>query len=320
MVRILRDAELRALLDIPRVVARIEAGYHTDARGEVVAFPRSRIEARGVALAWLGAGIPSDGVVGFRSYVYRSDGYDRGEQIVALYGYPTMELRALFIGRLIGNLRTGAAIAAALHLADPDVREIGVIGTGAQARNALACIAPTLRPKRIVAWSPNRGRREEFQAWSRQALGVEIELVENATEVLEKSSAVACVTSSTEPVITPDMLTGPKLLLSISSYRYPEIDPRILDAAPCIWTDSVEQASGPATLFEAAGRRSKLRPLGQGIADGSARDRGSTRIIINTGAAWEEVVLAEMLFELAGPKEVGVHVPISSESSGAAVF
>jgi alanine dehydrogenase len=320
MVRILRDAELRALVDIPAVVARIEAGYRADARGEVVAFPRTRVDAQGVTLAWLGAGIPAEGLVGFRSYVYRSDGYDRGEQVVALYGYPTMELRALFVGRLIGNLRTGAAIAAALHLTEPGLPEIGLIGTGAQARNALACLAATLRPTRVVAWSPNRVRREEFRTWSRQVLGLQIDLVESASEVLREVSAVVCVTSSAEPVVTPNMLTGPKLLLSISSYRDPEIDLRILNAAPHIWTDSVEQASGPGTLFRTAGRRSKLRPLGQGIADGSARDRESTRIIINTGAAWEEVVLAEMLFELADAKGVGVHVPIPSESPGAAVF
>jgi alanine dehydrogenase len=320
VVRILRDAELRALVDIPAVVARIEAGYRADAREEVVAFPRTRIDAQGVTLAWLGAGIPSEGLVGFRSYVYRSDGYDRGEQVVALYGYPTMELRALFVGRLIGNLRTGAAIAAALHLTEPGLSEIGLIGTGAQARNALACFAATLRPTRVVAWSPNRVHREEFRTWSRQVLGLQIDLVESASEVLREVSAVVCVTSSAEPVVTPNMLTGPKLLLSISSYRYPEIDLRILNAAPHIWTDSVEQASGPGTLFQTAGRRSKLRPLGQGIADGSARNRESTRIIINTGAAWEEVVLAEMLFELAEAKGVGVHVPIPSESSGAAVF
>lgn len=320
MVRILRDRDIRELVDLPAVVSRLEQGYVADARGDVVPFPRSRIDARGTTLAWLGAAIPAQNLLAFRSYLYRSDGYDRGEQVVALYGHSEMELRALFVGRLVGNLRTGAAIAAAFHLADPGLQRFGLIGTGHQARNALACIAATFRSPRVAAWSPRPDHRRSFRDWGRAALGIEVDLAEDVPDVLRAASAVALVTSSETPVITSAMMPDPKLLLSINAYRRPEIDLPLLDAVPWIWTDSVAQASGPGTLFEGAERRSKLRPLGTGLVDGTLPDARTTRLILNTGAAWEELAVAQTLFERAESRGAGTELTLPPETVEETVF
>jgi alanine dehydrogenase len=320
MVRILRDDELRDLVDIPRVVSRIEEGYRADSEGGVVPLPRTRTDTQGTTLAWMGAAMPAAGLMAFRSYLYRSDGYDRGHQIVALYGHRDMDLRALFLGRLVGNLRTGAAIAAALHLVEPSLRDVGFVGTGYQARNALACIALVLRGPRVVAWSPNPQHRASFRTWARTALGIGVDLAESADEVLERVSNIVLVTSSESPVVTRPMLRESKLLLSINSYRRPEIDVPILDEASVVWTDSVAQASGPGTLFEGESRRSKLRPLMQGVRDGSVRDGRVTRIIINTGAPWEEVVTAQLLYEQATERHIGSEIDLPPEAVDSEVF
>ena len=319
MVRILRDDELRALIDLPKVVSRIEEGYRADSEGQVVPLPRTRTDTRGTVLAWMGAAMPAAGLLAFRSYLYGSDGHDRGHQVVALYGHKEMELRALFLGRLVGNLRTGAAIAAALHLVEPTLSGVGLIGTGNQARNASACIAAVFQNPRIVAWSPNSEHRTSFKAWAEASLGLEVELVTAAEEVLARTSNIVLVTASESPVVTHTMLGEPRLLLSINSYRRPEIDLPILDEARAVWTDSVAQASGPGTLFETEARKAKLRPLGQGIRDGSVRDRRFTRIIVNTGAAWEEVVTAELLYEQASAQKVGTEVAIPPEWAESAI-
>ncbi len=320
MVRILLDDELRDLLDLPKVVARIEEGYRADSEGKVVPLPRTRTETRGTTLAWMGAAIPSADRLAFRSYLYDSGGRDRGHQIVALYGHKEMELRALFLGRLVGNLRTGAALAAALHLIEPSLGDVGFIGTGYQARNALACIAAVFRNPRVVAWSPNPERRKSFADWARSALGAEVALASDAEGVLAQTSAVVLVTSSESPVVTKPMLREPKLMLSINSYRRPEIDTPLLDEAPVVWTDSVAQASSPGTLFSSDERRSKLRPLMQGVLDGSLRKRSSTRIVVNTGAAWEEVATAQLLYERATERGVGTEIPIPPEANESLTF
>ena len=319
-MRVFRDEDLRPLIDLPRVVSCVEDGYRMDARGEVTILPRFRADASGLGVAWLGAAIPSRGVYGFRTYVYRPDGYDRREQLVALYDHSSMELRAIFLGGLVGNLRTGAGVAAALHMADPELTEVGLVGTGYQARNTLACLAAVYPRLRVVAWSPNPRHRSEFGSWSLKDLKLSVDLAEDVADVVKRSTAIVLTTSADESVVTADMVTAPKLLVSVTAYRRPEIDPRLFDRARHIWTDGVAQASGRGTLFVDPRRQTKLRPLGQGIEDGSAKDRGSTRIILNTGAPWEEVLVAQTLLDLAGPRGSGTELQLRAEDRPTQVF
>jgi ornithine cyclodeaminase/alanine dehydrogenase-like protein (mu-crystallin family) len=312
-MRILNDAEVTRLMDRRRTVELMAEGYSADARGEVFPLPRSRTEAHDLTVAWMGAAIPSMDVLGFRSYLYNKEGADRGDQIVALYRHSTMELKGLFLGCLIGNLRTGAAIAAAVRFVRPNLEALGLLGTGTQARQALACAAAALPLKSVWAWSPNPGRREEFRRWAEEALRVRVQLGDDAQHVLREAEALALVTSSVTPVVTRDMIAKPKLLVSINSYRRPEIDLQSLEEAPHIWTDSVEQASGPGSLFQGEGMRGKLRKLADAEGLRELRDESSTRIVINTGAAWEEILLAESLWRSAEELNLGLQTTLLNQ-------
>lgn len=312
-MRILRDAEVARLMDRRRTVELMAGGYSADARGEVFPLPRSRTQAHDVAVAWMGAAIPSADVLGFRSYLYNKEGTDRGDQIVALYRHSTMELKGLFLGCLIGNLRTGAAIAAALRFVRPNLEALGLIGTGTQARQALACAAAALPLTSIWAWSPNPERREAFRRWAEEALGVRVRLGDDVLHVLHEASAVALVTSAETPVITGEMLTEPKLLVSINAYRRPEIALPLLEEAPHIWTDSIEQASGPGSLFQSDHMRGKLRKLADAGGLRDLRDETTTRIVINTGAAWEEILLSESLWRSAEEHDIGLSTTLLNQ-------
>lgn len=315
MARVVRDADLAGAIDLRAVVDRMAAGYRADAEGGVVTFPRSRSDARGVVLAFLGAAIPREGCLGFRAYLYRGTGEDRGEQVVALYDFSSMELRGVLLGSLVGVLRTGASAAAALLLAEPELGEIGLLGTGTQARSTLACLTAKRRPDRVLAFGPHRGRAETFRRWASRSLGVEVELAPSAASVVAGAPAVACLTSSDEPVVTAEMLGAPRLLLSISAYRRPEIDRKVFEAAPYVFTDSVLQAGGPGTLFDDSARRAKLRPLVAGLSDGSLKDRRVTRIVLNTGAPWEEVLLADLLLRVASAQGLGREMPLATQTA-----
>ncbi|HXW67040.1 MAG TPA: hypothetical protein VEL82_04085 [Thermoplasmata archaeon] len=320
MVRILSDEDVRDLVDIPAIVGALERGYRADARGEVVPLPRRRTEAGGAMMALLGAALPGEDLLGFRSYQYRSDGFDRGHQIVALYRLSTLELRAVFLGRLVGNLRTGATIAAAIHLVEPRTQELGILGTGYQARNALACLAATLPLRRTLAWSPAPAHREELRDWAQRTLDLRVELAASAEELAERVPTIVLATSAEAPVLRAASLPGPRLFVSLSAYRRPELDDALLDAPREVWTDSVVQASGPGTRFEGAARRTRLRPLGAAVLDGSARDARDHRLIVNTGAAWEELICADALLARAADLGRGVDRALPSAPDRPTLF
>ena len=145
------------------------------------------------------------------------------------------------------------------------------------------------------------------------ALNREVNIAKDVPQVLSLAPAAALLTSAETTVVTREMIRAPKLLVSISAYRRPEIDLRLLDAATRIWTDSVDQAAEKGTLFAEPPRRQKLRPLLDKGAGPSVRDRKSTRIIVNTGAAWEEVLLAESLYRSAEKANAGTTVDLTGE-------
>jgi ornithine cyclodeaminase/alanine dehydrogenase-like protein (mu-crystallin family) len=308
MARLLLEADLEGLVDLRECVGRIEAGYRADALGGVVHFPRLRHDARGATLAWLGAAIPSEDRMGYRSYAYLPDGSDRGDQVVAVYRHSTTELVGLILGNRLGRLRTGAAVAAAVHLAEPRLTRLGLVGTGAQARSALECLAAILPLEWVGVWSPNAEHRTAFRSWAERAVGVPVEFATGVGALARASPAIVLATSSEEPVVTSRMLESPTLLVSLSGYRRPEIDPEILDAADVLWTDSVEQAGAQGTLLHDAARRSKLRPLAAGLPEGTLARRDRNRVVLNTGAAWEELVVADQLLRRAEEDGRGVSI------------
>jgi ornithine cyclodeaminase/alanine dehydrogenase-like protein (mu-crystallin family) len=293
--RIFHDEAIDVTVDRRRAVARMEEGFRLSAEGAVTLFPHVRYDGRGITLVQLGASIPSADVLGFRSFVFDPKGFDIGQQVVALYRHSTMELRGIFLGARLGILRTGATVAAAIHLADPELGELAMLGTGVQGREALRCCAAVLPLRRVVAWSPSPDHRRDFQAWARQELGLEVEVGTSAESTLREVRAGVLATSASAPVLGTALLSMPTLLVSISAYHRPEIDPAVYDALDRVWTDSVEEAGAPGTLFASAERRKKLQPLWSGVSDGSLWDAGSLRIVLNSGAGWQEVLMAEEL-------------------------
>lgn len=145
-------------------------------------------------------------------------------------------------------------------------------------------------------------------------------MAQGSEEVRARTSNIVLVTTSDSPDVTEPMLGEPKLLTSNNSYRRPEIDAPIPDSAPWLWTDHVARPSSPGTLFETERRKSKLCPLMEGVVEGSIQNARSTRSVITTGAAWEEVVTAQLLYQRVAERAAGVEIAISPESDRSTVF
>jgi ornithine cyclodeaminase/alanine dehydrogenase-like protein (mu-crystallin family) len=176
----------------------------------------------------------------------------------------------------------------------------------------------------VSVWGPSREKREAFRDWALESLGLDVAIPAEASDVVESASAVVLLATTDhraeKTVITREMVTTPKLLISVNAYRRPEIDLRLIDEAPWVWTDSVAQASSPGTLFENGVRRAKLRPLAAGLEDKSLLDRRATRIVITTGAAWQEVAVAQILLELAESRGLGTELTLPTEAENTSVF
>src|SRR5665811_391545 len=102
------------------------------------------------------------GLCGLKSYVA---GRDRSFQpVVLLQDERSGELAAVVEARRLGQLRTGAASAvAALRLARPDPRTLGLIGCGYHASGQVECIRAALPSiERVRAFCRGEARLRSF--------------------------------------------------------------------------------------------------------------------------------------------------------------
>ena len=82
---------------------------------------------------------------------------------VALYDGKTGALLALMQADYLGQVRTGAASGVATqYMARPDATEVGLFGSGKQARTQLQAVCKVRKIRRVQVYSPNEERRRSF--------------------------------------------------------------------------------------------------------------------------------------------------------------
>jgi alanine dehydrogenase len=150
-------------------------------------------------------------------------------------------------GQSLSLWKTGATAAvAARHMARPDARTVGMIGTGNYARTQLLGLA-TVRPIREVrCYSRGREGRERFAEWAKDAVpGLTARPVETAREAAEGADIVVTVTTSRQPVLEGAWL-APGAHCNFVGMHYPEareVDTDAIQRGRVI-VDDVDQAWG----------------------------------------------------------------------------
>jgi alanine dehydrogenase len=125
--------------------------------------------------------------------------------LVLLYDTDNAEFLALLNDGHVQHVRV--AVTAALgvkYMARADAKVLGIIGSGGMARY-FAMTMKVVRPiERVQAYSPHRGRLEQYCAEMAAELGCEVALCRSAGEAAADADIISLCTSSQEPVIEPE--------------------------------------------------------------------------------------------------------------------
>lgn len=149
--------------------------------------------------------------------------------LVLLFDLATAELEAVLHDHYLSTRRVAATSAVGIrHLARPDSRELGLIGSGEQA-HAHALAACTVRPiERIRIYSPSAANREALARRLEGAVPASVVACAGAREVVESADIVIAATSSRTPVFDGAWLRDGTHVVSIvgGDRRWParEID------------------------------------------------------------------------------------------------
>src|SRR5262249_2350017 len=145
----------------------------------------------------------------------------------------------------LGQVRTGAASGVATqYMARPDAAEVGLFGTGKQARTQLIAVCKVRKVNRVQVYSPNEEHRRAFAREMSEACGVDGGPVPRPELAAEDKDIVLTATASREPVLNGNWLAEGTHLNAIGSnfLGKAELDVVAVRRADVIVVDSKDQA------------------------------------------------------------------------------
>lgn len=254
-VLILREAEIRSLLDPAECIQAVEKAFSAYATGQAelpavinLEVPENRGEVHIKAghlrggtyyAVKIAAGFPNNAELGIPA----SNG------MVLVFEARTGAPAAFLLDNgFITDLRTGAAGAvAAKHLARREVASVAVIGSGVQARYQVALLALVRSFREVRIYGRNQEKAgacaEELSRRPGMPAGCRFVVAASVPEAVEGADIVITVTASREPLVRAAWLAAGALVIAVGSDApdKQELHVDVLARADRIVADSLSQ-------------------------------------------------------------------------------
>jgi ornithine cyclodeaminase/alanine dehydrogenase-like protein (mu-crystallin family) len=284
----------------------VEDAFRSLGEGNAENRSRTRIPMPHGLFHFMGASLPSRGVVGTKTYASTHAGTTF---LVSLFDTNTGRILALIEADWLGRIRTGAASGVATRLLSREnSRVAGVIGTGGQALTQVEALATVRTLHTVKVFGRHPERRRAFADTLRVLLEPDIVEVSSAREAVEGSDIVTAVTSARAPVLEGVWLAPGTHVnaAGANALQRRELDVTTIERAACIVTDSLDQARIECTDLVAAIEAGSIvwddvRELGDLLATGDRvrSSDGDITLFESQGIALEDVAVAEYVYEAA---------------------
>ena len=314
----LTDADVEKLAHWPTAITAIRAAYADSMEGQPTP---GRIFAQ-TAHEWIRImpSIPASGhLFGSKSIAGSFHDGLAVSYLISLFDKATAELVALVDGNRVTGLRTGATTAVGAALIAPRrPLNVGVIGSGFEARSHLIALSHELTLSEIRIFSPTQGNRERLAADVR-ATGLNARAVDSAHEAVAGADLILCAARSRDesPTLRSEWVGQNAAIISIGSTTpaQRELPVELIRRAVLIVADSLEEVihgSGDMIAARESGLDIASVTVSLDAALGAKESLPSEgiRIYKSTGSGLQDVVVAEALYESARSAGVGTQLPV----------
>jgi ornithine cyclodeaminase/alanine dehydrogenase-like protein (mu-crystallin family) len=312
----LTENDVAELLTMDIALEAVEEGFRQQAAAQASNSPRLRLPLSKGAFNFMAAAAPGLGVMGMKTYGVFGPG--EAKFYVQIYSTDTGELIAVVEANTMGQIRTGAASGLATRLmAREDASDVGIIGSGFQARTQLEAVCRVRDVKNVRVHSRTPERRNGFARWANEALGVSVVAVESGEECITGSDVAIAITSAASPVIKGAWLKDGAHVNAAGSNHWMrrEVDSEVVMRSRVIVTDDVEQAKvecGDLILpIDKGGLRwrqvHELSELVSGAVKGRHGDDDIT-LFESQGVALEDIATGIRIVNIARERGVGQEV------------
>jgi ornithine cyclodeaminase/alanine dehydrogenase-like protein (mu-crystallin family) len=311
-VLLLTEDEVRQLLTMEMALEAVELGLRKLALDEAANIPRARAQTDHAMLHSMSAAAKTIGYMGYKCYATTRK---QANFHVGLFDGKTGTLVALIQADYLGQMRTGAASGVATqYMARHDATEVGLYGSGKQARTQLQAVCKVRKIRRAQVYSPNEERRKRFAEEMTTLCQCDVQAVPRPEMAAEDKDIVITATSSREPVLNGNWISEGTHLNVIGSnfLGKAEVDAVCVRRCDSIIVDSKDQARMEAgdfvqALEEGSIHWADIHELGQVIVGrytGRAHAEDVT-MFKSLGIAIEDVAVAARVFETARDNKVG---------------
>ena len=313
MTLYIRENEVNRLLTYGEAIRAVEDGFRLLGLGKAINLPRRRVVLPNAVLHVLQSGILGDyNVAGLKAYMSTRQGT---RFIVLLFSVETGELLAIIEADRLGQIRTGAAsVVASRHMAN-SMSELGIVGSGKQARAQFEAFNSTGMLRRVKVISRSRGNAEAFASYIKSN-GVDAAVVDDYREVC-RVDVLVTATNSREPFIRGEYLSEGIHVNAIGSNwrNRAELTPDAVNRAELIAVDDLEQAKDEAGDLIMTGEAiwSRVVKLSD-IITGKVKGRGSSQSITifkSLGISIEDITVAKLIYDKAIKEGIGVNIEFS---------
>lgn len=213
--------------------------------------------------------------------------------VILLFRPETGEPLATIDGRLITEMRTAAASAAATGvLARRNASVLALIGSGVQARSHLEALRLVREFREVRVWSPRNARSFAGRFGVRAAASAE--------DAVRGADVIVVATTSTTPVLSGEWLSPGAHVNAVGAVRptWRELDDDTLSRAT-IYVDSREAAMHESGDVIAAGK--VVAEIGEVLAGVQAGRRSEEQITLfkSVGVAVEDIAAADLVYRNA---------------------
>jgi ornithine cyclodeaminase len=316
-ILVLSESDVRALVGPAEALRAVRAGFEALARGQAVLpgvlhldLPEARgeVHVKGAHLR----GSSSFAIkVACGFWGNPELGLPLGSGLVLVFDARTGLLRALLLDNgYLTELRTGAAGAlAAILLARPRWRTVGVLGAGSQARYQLEALCAARRPEAARVWSRRREGAEAYAREMSERLGLAVQDVATAREAVVGADVVVTTTTARTPVLLAEWVRPGLHVTAVGSDspEKQELETEVLARADLVVADRLDQCLRLGEIHHAveAGRlrledvHGELGEVAAGLKPGRTSDDQVT-VADLTGVGVQDAALADLVLAEAG--------------------
>jgi alanine dehydrogenase len=311
-VLLLTEEDVRQLLTMDMALEAVEQVLRKMALDEAANIPRARSQTDHAMLHVMSGAAKTLGVMGYKAYSTSRKGTHFH---VGLFDGKTGALTALLHADYLGQMRTGAASGVATqYMARPDAQEVGLFGSGKQARTQLQAVCRVRKIRQVQVYSPNEEHRIRFADDMSRVCQCEVVPVPRPEMAAEDKDIIITATSSREPVLNGHWIAeGTHLNVMGSNFLgKAEVDDVAVRRCDSIVVDSKDQARIEAgdfvqALEEGAIHWADIHELGQVIVGrytGRAHPEDVT-MFKSLGIALEDIAVAGRVVHKAQTAGVG---------------